>query len=73
MLSDIVRVVDLQGRIKERRKITSELNFDFIIDSVGKFVFFSLYFACKGFLLAYTYGRKEDWFSSQRRRRGKLG
>ncbi|RXG52256.1 Mitogen-activated protein kinase kinase kinase kinase 3 [Armadillidium vulgare] len=31
---NVVRVVDLQGRIKERRKIMSEIKFDFIIDSV---------------------------------------
>ena len=33
---DIVRVVNLQGRIKERKKQTSELKFDFSIDSIGK-------------------------------------
>lgn len=35
-VSDVVRVVNLQGRLKERKKQTSELRFDFNIDSIGK-------------------------------------
>lgn len=34
--TDVVRVVNLQGKLKERKKQTSELKFDFNIDSIGK-------------------------------------
>ena len=37
-MADVVRVVDLKGKLKERKRQTSELVFDFNIDSIGKYL-----------------------------------
>lgn len=34
-----IKIVNLQGRLKSSRKLSSELTFDFQIESIGKLVF----------------------------------
>lgn len=37
---NLIQVVTLQGNPKHHKKIVSQLNFDFTVDSIGKSAFF---------------------------------